>query len=64
VEKKPKQTTENYNKDIRRKTRYVFYSEQKITNEMEAHRGDQSVSELFRKYAISQTILIDAIRSL
>ena len=50
-----KQTTENYIKEIRRKTRRVFTSEQKINIVMEAMRGEISVAELCRKYAIKDT---------
>ena len=47
MEKKQKQSTENFIKDIRRKTRRVFSSEQKIMIVMEAQRGEQSVAELY-----------------
>lgn len=50
-----KQTTENFIKEIRRKTRRVFSSEQKIQIVMEALRAEQSVSELCRKYSIHET---------
>lgn len=50
METKKKQTTENFIKEIRRKTRRVFSSEQKITIVMEALRVEMSVSELCRKY--------------
>lgn len=56
MEKKQKQSTENFIKDIRRKTRRVFSSEQKIMIVMEAQRGEQSVAELCRKHAISQAM--------
>jgi len=54
MEKKPKQSTENFIKDIRCRTRRVFSSEQKIMIVMEAQRGEHSVAELCRKHAISQ----------
>lgn len=54
METKHKQSTENFIKDIRRKTRRLFSSEQKLMIVMEAQRGEQSVSELCRKHAISQ----------
>jgi hypothetical protein len=38
-----KQTTENFIKDIRRKTRKLYFSEQKILIVMEALRGEESV---------------------
>ncbi len=56
MEKKQKQSTENFIKDIRRRTRRVFSSEQKIMIVMEAQRGEQSVAELCRKHAISQAM--------
>lgn len=54
---KPKkvQTTESYIKEIRRKTRRTFSSEQKITIVMEALRAEQSVAELCRKYSIQES---------
>ncbi|MBK7128244.1 MAG: transposase [Crocinitomicaceae bacterium] len=52
METKKKQTSENYIKEIRRKTRTVFSSEQKITIVMEALRAEMSVAELCRKYSI------------
>ena len=56
MESKRKQSTENFIKGIRRKTRRVFTSEQKLMIVMEAQRGEQSVSELCRKHAISQAM--------
>ena len=56
METKPKKSsTENFVKDIRRKTRRLFTSEQKILIVMEAIRGESSVSEICRKYGIHQT---------
>jgi len=40
-----KQTTENYNKEIRRKTKRIFSSEQKIQIVMEALRAEMSVAD-------------------
>jgi transposase len=55
METKPKKsTTENFVKDIRRTTRRLFSSEQKILIVMEAIRGETSVAELCRKYGIHQ----------
>ena len=55
METKPqKSTTENFVKDIRRKTRRLFTSEQKILIVMEAIRGEIPVAELCRKYGIHQ----------
>jgi len=51
--KRKKQTTENFIKDVRRKTRRVFSSEQKIQIVMEAMRAELSVSEICRKYSIA-----------
>lgn len=50
-----KQTTENYIKEIRRKTKRIFSSEQKIQIVMEALRAEMSVAELCRKYAIHES---------
>ena len=55
METKKKQTTENFIKEIRRKTRRVFSSEQKITIVMEALRAEMSVAELCRKYSIQES---------
>ena len=56
METKKKQTTENFIKDIRRKTRRLFTSEQKIMIVMEALRGELSTAEICRKYAITQSL--------
>jgi transposase len=50
------QSTENFIKDIRRKTRRLFSSEQKIMIVMEALRGEHSTSEICRKYGITQSL--------
>lgn len=50
-----KQTAENYIKEIRRKTRRIFSSEQKIQIVMEALRAEMSVAELYRKYSIHES---------
>ncbi len=55
METKKKQTSENYIKEIRRKTRRIFNSEQKINIVMEALRAEMSVSELCRKYSINES---------
>ena len=49
-----KQTTENFIKEVRRRTRRIFTSEQKITIVMEALRAETSVAELCRKYSIQE----------
>ncbi len=51
-----KQSTENFIKDIRRKTRRLFSSEQKIMIVMEALRGETSTSEICRKHGITQSL--------
>lgn len=55
METKKKQTTENFIKEIRRRTRRIFSSEQKITIVMEALRAEISVAELCRKYSIQES---------
>lgn len=52
METTKKQTTENYIKEIRRKTKRIFTSEQKINIVMEAIRAEIPVAELCRKYSI------------
>jgi transposase len=55
METKPqKSSTENFVKDIRRKTRRLFTSEQKILIVMEAIRGESPAPEICRKYGIHQ----------
>jgi transposase len=56
MEATQKQSTENFIKDIRRKTRRLFSSEQKIMIVMEALRGEDSTSEICRKYGITQSL--------
>ena len=55
METKKKQTTENFIKEIRRNTRRIFNSEQKIAIVMEAMRAAISVAELCRKYSIYES---------
>jgi transposase len=50
-----KQTTENYIKEIRRNTRRIFSSQQKIQIVMEALRAEMSVAELRWKYSINES---------
>jgi transposase len=52
METPKKQTTENFIKEVRRKTRRIFSSEQKIAIVMEALRAETSVAEICRKYSI------------
>lgn len=54
MEKQSKQSTENFIKEVRRKTRRAFSSEQKIMIVMEAQRGESSVAAICRKYSINQ----------
>jgi transposase len=56
MQTKPTKSAENFIKDIRRKTRRVFSSEQKILIVMEALRGENSVAEICRKHAIHPNI--------
>jgi transposase len=55
METRKKQTAENYIKDIRRKTRRIFSSEQKIQIIMEALRAESSIAELCRKHSIQES---------
>ena len=48
-------TSESLLKDIRRNTKRIFTSEQKILIVMEGIRGEQSIAELCRKYSISDS---------
>ena len=50
-----KKTAENFIKEIRRNTRRIFSSEQKIQIVMEALRAEMSVAELCRKYSIHES---------
>ncbi len=51
-----KQTAETFIKDIRRKTRKLYSSEQKILIVMEALRGESSVAEICRKHGIAESM--------
>ena len=51
-----KQSTESFIKDIRRKTRKLYSSEQKILIVMEALRGESSVAEICRKHGIAESM--------
>ena len=48
-------TSESLLKDIRRNTKRIFTSEQKVLIVMEGIRGEQSITELCRKYGISDS---------
>lgn len=57
METKPhKQSTESLVRDIRKKTKRMFSSEQKILIVMEGIRGESSVAEICRKHGIHQTV--------
>ncbi|MFI5154266.1 MAG: IS3 family transposase [Chitinophagales bacterium] len=56
METSQKQSTENFVKEVRRKTRRVFTSEQKILIVMEAMRGESSIASICRKYGISNAL--------
>jgi transposase len=56
METKPKKSAESFVKDIRRKSRRVFSSEQKILIVMEALRGEGTVAEICRKHGIHSTV--------
>ena len=51
-----KQTAENFIKDIRRQTRKLYSSEQKILIVMEALRGESPVAEICRKHGIAESM--------
>jgi transposase len=51
-----KQSPENFVNDIRRKTRRIFSSEQKILIVMEALRGEDSVAAICRKHGIAESV--------
>lgn len=53
--KKAINNPENYLKDIRRKTRRLFTSEQKILIVMEALSAETSIAELCRKHGIQES---------
>ena len=51
-----KQTSEKFVQDIRRKTRKLYSSEQKILIVMEALRAESSVAEICRKHGIAESM--------
>lgn len=55
METPKKKSTEKFVKDIRKNTRRVFTSEQKILIVMEGLRAETSVAELCRKHSIAQS---------
>ena len=58
MSKVTKKTPESMIKDIRKNTRRIFSSEQKILIVMEGLRAEDSVSELCRKYANKHYYLV------
>ena len=48
-------SSESLLKDIRRNTKRIFTSEQKVLIVMEGIRGERSIAELCRKYSISDS---------
>ena len=48
-------SSESLLKDIRRNTKRIFTSEQKVLTVMESIRGERSIAELCRKYGISDS---------
>ena len=48
-------TSESLLKDIRRNTKRIFTSEQKVLIVLEGIRGEQSIAEFCRKYSISDS---------
>lgn len=53
---KPKATAEKVVKDIRRASRRQFSTEDNIRIVLEGLRGDDSISELFRKEGFAQSL--------
>ena len=53
---KAKQSTENFVKEVRRKAKRIFTSEQKILIVMEALRGEGTVAEICRRHGIHATV--------
>ena len=51
-----KQTPDNFIKDVRRKARKLYSSEQKILIVMEALRGEESVAAICRKHGIAESM--------
>ncbi len=56
MEKKQKQSTENFIKDVCRKTPRLFYSEQKILIVMKALQRESSTVKICRKHGIHQAV--------
>ena len=48
-------SSESLLKDVRRNTKRIFTSEQRVLIVMERIRGEQSIAELCRKYSISDS---------
>ena len=56
MEKKDKQTADRFVKEIKRKTRRTFSSEQKIKIVLEGMRGEHPVAEMCRRYGIHENL--------
>lgn len=56
METTPKQSPENFIKEVRRRARRMFTSEQKILIVMEAMRGELSTAAICRKYGINSNL--------
>ncbi len=56
MKKKEKQSATSLIQEIKRKTRRVFTSEEKIKIVIEGIRGEVSISELCRKYGIHENM--------
>jgi transposase len=52
----PKQTPENFVKDVRRQTRRIFSAEQKIMIVMVALLGEDSIAAICRKHGIADSV--------
>jgi transposase len=56
METNQKQSTEKFVKEVRRKIRRLFTSEQKILIVMEAMSGEMSASAICRKYGLTHSL--------
>lgn len=56
MEKKEKQSASELIKEVKRRTRRTFSSEEKIKIVVEGLRGEDSVAAICRKYAIHQNL--------
>lgn len=56
MERKPKQSASQLIQEVKRRTRRVFSSEEKIKIVLEGLRGEDSIAAICRKYGIHQTL--------